>query len=75
MNTLAGRLRELNKKVGDIQREQRYLREVEAQFRDTSEMTNTRAVWWSLAQIGILIATGVWQMRHLKVYFDDKKLR
>lgn len=43
------------------------MREVEATFRDASELTNTRAVWWSLGQIGVLIAAGVWQMRHLKV--------
>lgn len=43
------------------------MREVEATFRDASEMTNSRAVWWSLAQIGVLIAAGVWQIRYLKV--------
>jgi len=75
VNTLASKLRELNKKVADIQREQRYLREVEATFRDTSESTNARAVWWSICQIVVLVAVAAWQMRHLKVYFDDKKLR
>lgn len=75
VSTLASKLRELNKKVADIQREQRYLREVEAVFRDLSEHTNSRAVWWSLGQMAVLIAAGVWQMRHLKVYFEDKKLR
>ena len=67
MTTLATRVRELNNKVADIQREQRYMREVEATFRDASELTNSRAVWWSLAQIAVLIAAGIWQMRHLKV--------
>lgn len=75
VNTLTTKLRELNKKVADVQREQRYLREVEATFRDTSEATNSRAVWWSICQIIILVAVAGWQMRHLKVYFDDKKLR
>jgi len=67
VTTLATKLRELNNKVSDVQREQRYMREVEATFRDASESTNTRAVWWSLGQIGVLIAAGIWQMRHLKV--------
>lgn len=67
VTTLATKLRELNNKVADMQREQRYMREVEATFRDASELTNARAVWWSMGQIGVLIAAGIWQMRHLKV--------
>jgi hypothetical protein len=43
------------------------MREVEATFRDASEMTNTRAVWWSLVQIGVLVGAAIWQMRYLKV--------
>ncbi|ODN75272.1 hypothetical protein L202_06456 [Cryptococcus amylolentus CBS 6039] len=75
VTTLSSKIRELNVKVADIQREQRYLREVEADFRNASESTNARAVWWSLLQIVVLIAAAGWQMRHLKVYFEDKKLR
>ena len=67
VTTLATKLRELNIKVADIQREQRYMREVEATFRDASELTNTRAVWWSVGQIAVLIAAAIWQMRYLKV--------
>jgi hypothetical protein len=67
VNTLANKVKELVNKVTDIQREQRYMREVEATFRDASEMTNTRAVWWSLVQIGVLVGAAIWQMRYLKV--------
>ena len=74
-DSLASRIQELNNKVQDIQREQRYMREVEATFRDASESVNTRAVWLVVIQIAVLIGMGFWQMRHLKVYFDDKKLR
>ncbi|EIW68652.1 hypothetical protein TREMEDRAFT_31774 [Tremella mesenterica DSM 1558] len=75
VTTIVTKLRDLNKKVTDIQREQRYMREVEAEFRDLSEATNSRAVWWSLVQILVLVGTAIWQMRHLRVYFEDKKLR
>ena len=75
VSTLAGKLRELNNKVADIQREQKYMREVEATFRDASERTNSRAVYWSLGQIGVLIGAGWWQMRYLRGYFGEKKLR
>lgn len=70
VTTLSSKIRELNSKVADIQREQRYMREVEANFRDASERTNARAVWWSLLQIAVLIGAAVWQMRHLKVSLD-----
>ncbi|WVN88788.1 uncharacterized protein L203_104001 [Cryptococcus depauperatus CBS 7841] len=75
VTTLSSRIRDLNIKVADIQREQRYMREIEATFRDASESTNKRAIWWSLLQISVLISAAVWQMKHLKVYFEDKKLR
>lgn len=54
-------------KLEDIRREQQYQREREAAFRDLSEDTNSRAVWYTLAQMGVLIATCVWQLRHLRV--------
>lgn len=46
----------------------------EERFRQTSESTNQRVLWWSLAQTGILLAMGYWQMRHLKSFFEAKKL-
>ena len=51
------------------------MREVEATFRDASETTNSRAVWWSVVQIGVLVVAAILQMRYLRVYFGDKKLR
>lgn len=67
VSTLASKIRELTNKVGDIQREQRYMREVEATFRNASESTNSKAVWWSIVQIGVLVGAAIWQMRYLKV--------
>jgi len=46
----------------------------EERFRQTSESTNQRVLWWSIAQTGILLVTGFWQMRHLKSFFEAKKL-
>ena len=64
---VASKIRELNERLSAIRREQQYQRERESQYRDLSELTNTRAVWYTLAQIGVLIATCTWQLRHLKV--------
>lgn len=46
----------------------------EERFRQTSESTNKRVLWWSLAQLLILVGMGFWQMRHLKTFFETKKL-
>lgn len=67
MSDLAGKVRDLNSKLEDIRREQQYQREREEDYRDLSEVTNSRAVWYSVAQIIVLVATCAWQLRHLKV--------
>ena len=64
---LAGKIRDLNQKLEEIRLEQKYQREREADFRDLSEATNTRAVWYSVAQIVVLLVTCMWQLRHLRV--------
>ncbi|TRY86654.1 hypothetical protein DNTS_005007 [Danionella cerebrum] len=46
----------------------------EERFRMTSESTNQRVLWWSIAQTVILLITGIWQMKHLKSFFEAKKL-
>ncbi|XP_078711583.1 transmembrane emp24 domain-containing protein 4-like [Lampetra fluviatilis] len=68
------RVRQLLDQVEQIQKEQNYQRYREERFRQTSESTNQRVLWWSIAQTLILIATGIWQMRHLKSFFEAKKL-
>jgi len=67
VSVLASRLRDLNIKIEDIRREQQYQREREADFRNLSETTNSRAVWYSIAQIAVLLSTCAWQLRHLRV--------
>lgn len=67
ISELAAKVRDLNQKLEDIRREQQYQREREADYRDLSESTNSRAVWYSVAQIVVLLVTCAWQLRHLKV--------
>lgn len=64
---LAGRVRDLNAKLRDIRREQQFQREREADFRNLSEQTNARAIWWSCLQLVTLVGTCVWQLRNLRV--------
>ncbi|CAF0727710.1 unnamed protein product [Didymodactylos carnosus] len=68
------RVRQLLDQVEQITKEQNYQRYREERFRATSESTNQRVLWWSIAQLAILVLTGVWQMRHLKSFFEAKKL-
>ena len=67
VSEVASKIRELNGKLEEVRREQQYQREREADFRDLSEATNSRAVWYSVAQIVVLILTCTWQLRHLRV--------
>ncbi|KAL4073011.1 emp24/gp25L/p24 family/GOLD-domain-containing protein [Scleroderma yunnanense] len=72
VSELASKVRDLNQKLEDIRREQQYQRERESDFRDLSETTNGRAVWYSLMQIVVLVATCTWELKHLKRFFQDR---
>ncbi|KZT56901.1 membrane protein [Calocera cornea HHB12733] len=75
ISDLAQRVRDLNFKLQDIRREQQFQREREAAFRDLSEQVNSRAVWYCTVQIVVLFVTCAWQLRHLRRFFEDKKIR
>lgn len=68
------RIRQLLDQVEQITKEQNYQRYREERFRTTSESTNSRVLWWSLIQTVVLLGMGYWQMRHLKSFFQAKKL-
>lgn len=51
-----------------------YFQVREERFRQVSDSTNARVLWWSLGQSIVLILMGIWQMRHLKSFFEAKKL-
>ncbi|XP_041368114.1 transmembrane emp24 domain-containing protein eca-like isoform X1 [Gigantopelta aegis] len=74
LSELQLRVRQLLDQVEQITKEQNYQRYREERFRSTSESTNQRVLWWSIAQTVILLITGFWQMRHLKSFFEAKKL-
>jgi len=68
------RIRQLLDQVDQISKEQNYQRYREERFRQTSESTNQRVLWWSIGQFSVLLTMGYWQMRHLKSFFEAKKL-
>ncbi|KAI8888718.1 hypothetical protein K501DRAFT_239840 [Backusella circina FSU 941] len=71
---LVRRVHELNERVEDIQIEQNAQREREKEFRNLSELINSRVVWWTIAQIIVLGVVCVWQMQYFKNFFVAKKL-
>ncbi|XP_034943093.1 transmembrane emp24 domain-containing protein eca [Chelonus insularis] len=74
LSKLQLRIRQLLDQVEQITKEQNYQRYREERFRLTSESTNQRVLWWSITQTVILLIMGTWQMRHLKSFFEAKKL-
>ncbi|KAB0796750.1 hypothetical protein PPYR_10811 [Photinus pyralis] len=74
LSELQLRIRQLLDQVDQISKEQNYQRYREERFRQTSESTNSRVLWWSIIQTAILLTMGAWQMKHLKSFFEAKKL-
>lgn len=66
---LASKVRELNKKLEDIRKEQQFQREREHDFRTLSDKANSRAMYWSILQVVVLLGTCYWQMSTLRVSF------
>ncbi|KAI9363980.1 emp24/gp25L/p24 family/GOLD-domain-containing protein [Zopfochytrium polystomum] len=73
-NDLAQTVRDIKERAIAILKEQQYQRAREAEFRDTSEATNSKVVQWTIIQVIVLVITGLWQVRHLKQFFVSKKL-
>jgi hypothetical protein len=46
----------------------------EEAFRNTSESTNARVMWWSILQTIVLLVSGVWQINRLKKFFRGLSL-
>ncbi|EFA79707.1 emp24/gp25L/p24 family protein [Heterostelium album PN500] len=74
LNNLEISVKRLNDRVTQVRKEQSYQKAREITFRNTSESTNSRVMWWAILQVVVLCLTGMWQMRHLKSFFKAKKL-
>jgi len=67
-------VRRLFDRAQGVRSEMAYQKEREKVFRNTSESTNSRAAWWSVIQVAIVVITAFLQMQHLKSFFRKKKL-
>jgi p24 family protein alpha len=66
-------VRKLGDRVKGIRAEQSYQRQREAEFRDLTESTNSRVLWWSIGQTTLLVVAGVYQVLRMKKYFKSVK--
>eukprot|EP01060_Flectonema_neradi_P023341 TRINITY_DN31582_c0_g1_i1.p1 TRINITY_DN31582_c0_g1~~TRINITY_DN31582_c0_g1_i1.p1 ORF type:complete len:205 (+),score=38.48 TRINITY_DN31582_c0_g1_i1:41-655(+) len=67
-------LRMMEDTVRSIHAEYQYFKEREHVMRETSESTNSRAMWITLTSMISFFLFGMWQVSHLKKYFREKKL-
>ena len=74
LESLHGKVSILNSKIMDIRREQQLMREREESFRDISESVNSRAMWWTVIQVTLLIIVCVWQIKSLRSFFVKQKV-
>ncbi|KAM8907875.1 transmembrane emp24 domain-containing protein 11 isoform 1-T2 [Spinachia spinachia] len=74
LEILENSLRHLLDQMMYITRHQEYQREKEEVFRQISEDTNGKVLWWAVVQTSVLLSVGFWQMKRLKDFFIAKKL-
>uniref|UniRef100_A0A915MA67 BTB domain-containing protein n=2 Tax=Meloidogyne TaxID=189290 RepID=A0A915MA67_MELJA len=73
LNDLQLRVRQLLDQVEQITKEQNYQRYREERFRQTSEGTNSRVLWWSAGQTIVLLLTGLSGVGIGFGYFRNKR--
>ena len=64
----------LNDQMTMILNEADFQKHKEIQYHQETERMNSAALWWPMVQIGILVATGVFQVQNLKRFFKNNKL-
>ncbi|KAF9134074.1 p24 complex component [Mortierella sp. 14UC] len=74
VDPLANELRELAAGIEEIIHEQEYSIARERLHRNTAESTNSRVMWWSLFQSGILFVVCAFQITYLKRFFEVKRV-
>lgn len=69
-NTLGSAVRKLAKLTREVKDEQGYIVIRERTHRNTAESTNDRVKWWSIFQLGLVVANSLFQIYYLKRFFE-----
>ncbi|CAE7330356.1 EMP24 [Symbiodinium natans] len=64
----------LEAKANDILDQQQYAITREAVHRETAESTNARVMWWTLAEVAVLISLAAFQVSYLRSHFEVKQI-
>jgi len=67
-------IRELSGGLIGIKHEQEYMHIRDRIHRDINESTNSKVVWWSIFEAGILVLMTVGQIYYLKRFFEVKRV-
>uniref|UniRef100_A0A6B2LJ17 GOLD domain-containing protein n=1 Tax=Arcella intermedia TaxID=1963864 RepID=A0A6B2LJ17_9EUKA len=73
VSPLVDAMTQLMDAIETIAADQQYLKMREVAHRSTNESTNSRVVWWSLFEMGILILLSVWQIYYLRRFFEVRR--
>ncbi|KAI9500052.1 emp24p/erv25p- protein [Coemansia spiralis] len=71
---IAEKIKILNAQLEEIKTEQKYQRERELEFDSATSSIRRRVIYWALVQMSIVGAVCYWQLRHLRRFFESKKL-
>ncbi len=63
---------ELADSITKVEDEQTYMWSREKASRAMNESTNSRVIWFSVAETGALLAAGAWQIYSLRAMFDKR---
>ncbi|OMJ23527.1 Transmembrane emp24 domain-containing protein 4 [Smittium culicis] len=74
LSILGQTIKSLNNKLSNIREEQKYQIDREHEFNSTNNAINNRIVFWAIVQFSIIGIVCYWQLRHLRRFFEAKKL-
>lgn len=71
---IAEKIKILNAQLEEIKTEQKYQRERELEFDQATGSIKRRVIYWAFIQLGVVGGVCFWQLRHLRRFFEAKKL-
>ncbi|KAJ2513015.1 emp24p/erv25p- protein [Coemansia sp. RSA 2049] len=71
---ISEKIKILNAQLEEIKTEQKYQRERELEFDSATVSIRKRVVYWAFIQLTVVAAVCYWQLRHLRRFFEAKKL-
>ncbi|CUS22987.1 LAQU0S07e04742g1_1 [Lachancea quebecensis] len=69
-DSLDGAVKQLSRLTKELKNEQSYIVIRERTHRNTAESTNDRVKWWSVFQLGVVMASSLFQVYYLRRFFE-----